>query len=142
MTRRALTVVALAVAIITPAPASAHRSGCQTRACDARILHRERRAHWARRHPWHHAYNRLPRLGHLWTRCVSGLESGNRRIARASGFLSYFQWTLGTWHNAGGAGNPETAAGWYEQAVRAWHWHLGHPSGQWPNTGERGRCYS
>lgn len=139
MARRALTVVALAVAMVTPAPASAHRPGCNTRACDARVLHRERRAHWARRHPWQHRFNRLPARGRAWAKCVSRHESGNRRVARESGYLSYFQWTEGTWLNAGGHGNPE-GVGWFEQAVRAWRWHVAHPVGQWPNTGEGGRC--
>lgn len=61
MARRALIVVALAVATVSPAPAQAHRHGCTTRACDARILHRDRRASWARRHPWQHYRNELYR---------------------------------------------------------------------------------
>jgi hypothetical protein len=122
--------------------AKAHVPGCHSTACDRRI-HQKRRSHWCRTHPvcvWKHRFLALPSGGRHWARCVSFRESRNHRIARASGFLSYFQWTLPTWHSAGGDGNPEYTASWYEQAVRAWHWHLTHPTGQWPNTGERGIC--
>ena len=115
---------------------------CQTRRCWSRV-HEHRRQHWLHMHrPWEYAWRHLPAAGRHWTRCVSTSESGNHRIARASGFLSYFQWTSSTWHATGAHGNPEFSASWYQQAVRAWHWHLSHPSGQWPNTGERGLCGS
>lgn len=58
------TVIAAALAVASPAPATApadHRPGCRTRACDARVLHRERREAWARRHPWQHQRNRIYR---------------------------------------------------------------------------------
>jgi hypothetical protein len=142
VTRRLAAVVGATVGIalgIADHDAKAHVEGCHTTACDRRI-HEKRRAHWKRTHIWQYRWNHLGAAGRYWTRCVSFRESGNRRIARASGFLSYFQWTLSTWHSAGGSGNPEYSAGWHEQAVRAWRWHLSHPTGQWPNTGERGRC--
>lgn len=123
------------------AKAAAHVPGCHSRVCDQRI-HQKRRLHWQHTHPWLYAWHHLSAGGRYWARCVSRNESNNHRIARASGFLSYFQWTSSTWHDAGGSGNPEFSASWYEQAVRAWHWHLSHPSGQWPNTGERGLCGS
>lgn len=124
--------------------AFAHVKGCHSTACDRRV-HKKRAARWCRTHSvcvWKHRWLAIPPYGRRWTSCVSRLESNNRRIARDSGFLSYFQWTSSTWHNAGGYGNPEYAATWYEQAVRAWFWHLSHPHGQWPNTGENGRCGS
>lgn len=104
-------------------------------------MHVKRQHHWAKHHYWLWRWHHLGRAGQNWTRCVSFHESGNRRIARASGFLSYFQWVASTWHSAGGSGNPETH-GWYEQADKAWWWHLSHPHGQWPNTGENGACGS
>lgn len=130
--------------LLLAALAHAHVPGCHSRACDRRI--HEKRVHlWCLRTPrcvWKHRFLALPDEGRRWAHCVSLLESGNRRIARASGFLSYFQWTSPTWHSAGGYGNPEFTATWFEQAVRAWFWHVDHPSGQWPNTGENGRCGS
>lgn len=115
--------------------AAGHVKGCHSRKCDRRI---SRRRH---EHFWLNHWRSLPAGARYWTTCVSSHESGNRRIARESGFLSYFQWTIGTWHNAGGRGNPETHS-WHEQAVKAWRWHRSHPYGQWPNTGEGGRCGS
>ena len=113
--------------------AQAHVPGCHSRACDHRISAKRHRTFWIRR------WQALPAGARYWTRCVSGKESGNRRVARESGFYSYFQWTLTTWHSAGGSGNPESHS-WHEQALKAWRWHRSHPYGQWPNTGERGIC--
>lgn len=93
------------------------------------------RARWIRLHYWEHEFSKLPAAGRAWARSTSSCESGNRQIAREGGFLSYFQWVLSTWHMAGGSGNPENV-GWYEQAVRAWRWHVKVPRGQWPNCGE------
>lgn len=123
------------VALAIPAKAEGHVPGCHTTACDRRISAKRHRTYWIRR------WRALPSYARHWTRCVSFRESGNRRIARASGFLSYFQWVASTWHAAGGSGNPETHS-WHEQALKAWRWHLSHPYGQWPNTGEGGRCGS
>lgn len=143
MKRAAATLVST-VLLAQAAPADSHVPGCHTRACDRRIHHK--RAHrWCVRTPycvWKHRFKALPPEGKRWARCVSFHESRNHRIARASGFLSYFQWVGSTWHAAGGHGNPEVSATWYEQAVRAWFWHLSHPTGQWPRTGENGACGS
>jgi hypothetical protein len=126
------TLLSLAVMAV---PAQGHVKGCHSRKCDRRVSEKRHRNYWVNR------WKALPYGARRWTRCVSTHESGNRRIARESGFLSYFQWVGSTWHMAGGSGNPETHS-WYEQAVKAWPWHVSHPYGQWPNTGERGRCGS
>jgi len=118
---------------------------CRTKACERRVAAKKAWNLCVKRHggelcTWRNRWRRLSPTARYWTRCVSARESGNRRVARESGHLSYFQWVLSTWHAAGGEGNPEVSATWYEQAVRAWRWHLSHPTGQWPNTGEGGRC--
>ena len=135
-----LLAIAGATLALIPAQVKAHVHGCHSKACDKRI-HLKRRAHWKRVHIWQWRFAHLSPAGRYWAHCVSSHESGNRRVARESGFLSYFQWTEQTWLNAGGHGNPENVS-WAEQAVRAWRWHSSHPTGQWPNTGEGGRCGS
>jgi hypothetical protein len=54
-------IVAAVVAVAHPVAAPVHQPGCRTRACDARVLRRHRRAAWARRHPWKHERNRIYR---------------------------------------------------------------------------------
>lgn len=115
--------------------AEAHVKGCHTRKCDRRVSEKRHHNYWINR------WSVLPGGARYWTQCVSAKESGNRRIARESGFLSYFQWVLVTWHRAGGTGNPETHS-WHEQAIKAWRWHVRVPVNQWPNTGEHGLCGS
>lgn len=113
----------------------------------ARCQHTDRTERWAwtkrallrARHRltwrWRLVWARLPSYGRAWTRSVSSCESGNRRYAPESGFVSFFQWTWSTWWATGATRSPY-AVTWHEQAVRAWRWHLGHPTGQWPNCGE------
>jgi hypothetical protein len=83
---------------------------------------------------WHIKWNKLPDVAKNWTKAVSWCESRNQRITTGR-YLSYFQWNLSTWYSAGGDRHPYDAI-WPHQAILAWNWHLGHPSGQWPNCGE------
>ncbi len=97
---------------------------------------------------WWIRWNRMPSNARGWTISTSSGESprcgvpGYRKdfhkcIARQSGFLSYFQWLRPTWNAACRCRiDPEYGATWHHQAVSAWYWHLSHPRGQWPNTGE------
>lgn len=101
-------IVALVVAAAVAAPAHAqtadHRSGCRTRACDARVLRRQRRARWARRHPWEHARNGLYRTS-PWLRAslarLRGCETRGLRYPanyRLDGHHDgAYQYDLGTW---------------------------------------------
>ncbi len=92
---------------------------------------------------WRWQFRKLPPAGRAWAINTSACEVRavwpNKRAAarfdNGNGFLGAFQWVLSTWHSAGGSGSPTTAT-WYEQAVRAWFWHLSHPRGQWPVCGE------
>lgn len=115
-------------------------ASCTTHGCWHRVSVR-RHETWLRAHrPWLWEFRRLPAGARAWTRCVSWAESRDHRVT-AGAHHSYFQWTLSTWYSAGGHGAPE-AAGWHQQAVRAWRWHVRVPNGQWPATGEGGRCGS
>ena len=80
-----------------------------------------RRRRWCNAHTrclWRHRFLAFPQSWRSYAHALSFCESRDHRIARASGFLSFFQWTERTWLAEGGHGNPEQAS-WYEQAVRA-----------------------
>jgi hypothetical protein len=142
-----LTAVACWLAIIGLLFAAGAFGGtCQTHACEKRVAAKKAWNLCVKRQggnfcTWRNRWRRLPASGQYWTRCVSKAESGNRRYAPESGHHSYFQWVMSTWYATGANRSPYEVT-WYEQAVRAWRWHLNNPSGQWPNTGERGRCGS
>ena len=118
---------------------SAHAS-CRTHRCWSRVSVRRHNTWLRENRPWVWRFRKLPAKAQHWGRCVSAAESRNHRYT-AGPHHSFFQWNLSTWRSAGGQGWPESAS-WYEQAVRAWHWHVRHPWGQWPRTGEGGRCGS
>lgn len=97
-------------------------------------------------HRWPIKWNSLPYVAKSWTAGVSSRESGSR-VGETSSYKqnlksgvcdcwSFFQWMHSTWHSACGCSISVFSASWYHQAVTAWYWHLSHPSGQWPNTGE------
>lgn len=125
-----------------------HYAKCTKTRADSRLLSRggckrvrcsipQWRA-WRKSYPvkWRHRWLRLSLVARNWTRIVSWKESRNRRVAPEGGFLSYFQWLLGTWRAACRCAIHPYKASWHHQAVVAWFWHLSHPRGQWPNTGE------
>jgi hypothetical protein len=107
--------------------ALAHVKGCHSRKCDRRISAKRHRLFWV------HRFQEKSPWERTWARCISFHESGNRPIARASGHWGYFQWSLATWHAAGGSGNPETHS-WSEQAVRAIRWAHIAGSSQWSTS--------
>lgn len=125
-------------------------STCVDTRAKAHHAHVVARRGWAWRHSyehlWHIKWNRLPSYARSWTAGVSSRESGSAVGERSyykqhlkSGVCdcwSFFQWMLPTWASACGCSTNLFSASWYHQAVVAWYWHLGHPTGQWPNTGE------
>ena len=85
---------------------------------------------------WRIRFARLPSYAQQWAWSTGACESGNNsRTSTGNGFYGAFQWVPSTWYAAGGDRFP-TEASWHHQAVLAWNWHVGHPSGQWPNCGE------
>jgi hypothetical protein len=116
-----------AVVLALPATAESHVKGCHSRKCDRRISAKRHRLFWV------HRFQEKSPWERTWARCISFHESGNRPIARASGHWGYFQWSLATWHAAGGSGNPETHS-WSEQAVRAIRWAHIAGSSQWTTS--------
>lgn len=107
----------------------------------ARAGARVARKAWAARKTYAHVWPiRLNRLGAVaigWASSTSWCESRHDQGAYnpAGPWHSYFQWSMATWWSAGGDRDPY-AASYEHQAVLAWNWHLGHPSGQWPVCGE------
>lgn len=87
---------------------------------------------------WVLAWRRLPAAGQSWTRRVSWLESrhGTDPDTNRNGYLGVFQWKLATWRAACSCAISPVVASWHHEATVAWRWHLSHPTGQWPNTGE------
>lgn len=117
-----------------------HYMKCVRTKATARYMRRylkDRKA-WRRSYSgkWKLAWRGLSPQAKGWTKHVSFHESGNRRVAPESGFLSYFQWLMPTWRAACGCSLHPYNASWHHQATVAWFWHLSHPTGQWPNTGE------
>lgn len=97
-------------------------------------------------HFWPIKWDELPYYAKSWTAGVSSRESGSR-IGETSYYKqrlksgvcdcwSFFQWMHPTWYSACACSRSVFSASWYHQAVKAWEWHLSHPTGQWPNTGE------
>lgn len=139
----------LATAIMGAAFISAATStttGCRTKACHERVraerawdLCVERRG--VRFCVYRNRWRRLSERAKYWTRCVTEKESrwDRRAYNRAGPYFSYFQWALSTAKAAGLKAHPYLVS-WFEQAVKAWRWHLRVPRGQWPRTGERGIC--
>lgn len=115
------------------------RIHCQRSLANERKVREFRnRLRWKRAHVWvwEIRFARLPAWTQAWARRISACESGNRQVAPEGGFLSYFQWTPGTWRAAGGRGNPETVP-WYHQAVLAVRWMLAHGTMHWPACSQR-----
>lgn len=78
--------------------------------CDKKC--RRDRKMWKRVKPWHGKILR-----------IASCESGRRwRLSTGNGFYGGLQFTLGTWHAAGGSGYPHHARR-LEQKYRAVVWH-------------------
>lgn len=157
-TRKAFRARAMAV-MKSPKPLTAKRGkkvwsryACllpKSKARGRQIIQRLKR--W-RRQPdvkWWLRWHRMSPAAKAWTRNVSANESyidcRNQPAARLAlgarcttrpPFDSWFQWLPATWYAACGCGIHPDNASWHHQAVKAWAWHLSHPRGQWPNTGE------
>lgn len=121
--------------------------GCDSRACEKRVLRKATKKQlrqWCKadcqvrvyKKKWVRRFKALSAEDQTWARRISTCESGNRRIAREGGFWSYFQWTLGTWHAAGGSGNPENVY-WHEQAVRAVRFMRANGTHHWPACSQK-----
>lgn len=108
--------------------AASHAACGHSKACWGRVSAKRHAHYWPRRL---HAESVV---WQQWAWRTSGCESTHRRVARASGYFSYFQWTLGTWHVAGGRGNPEQHS-YAEQAVKAIRYARRYGTGAWPSCG-------
>lgn len=70
---------------------------------------------------------------------LAACESGMRQNAVGGGgrYLSFFQWTLSTWHAAGGQGDPRNVDYGTQKAI-AMRWaQRSNPYGQWPTCWPR-----
>lgn len=123
-----LIAVAFFVAFLGPLFAVGAFAKCSTHKCWARVS-AKRHAHF-----WPRKLHAQPQGWQAWAWSTSGCESNHRRVARESGFYSYFQWTLQTWHVAGGRGNPEQHS-YEEQAVKAIRYARRYGTGAWPVCG-------
>lgn len=126
-----MTALLVVLALVAPGPAK-RVAPCEGDPCRDRRHEGER---WLRR------YDRLSDRARRWARATANCETGGtfrRGIHSPSGtYHSYFQWSLRTWHAAGGAGDPEDRAGYQRQAVRAVRWARREGVGQWPVCGYR-----
>lgn len=107
-----------------------------SRACVERVK-AQVRAEVARRHREHK--RRVIAPYRSWLRSTRACESsGNYRTNTGNGFYGAYQFTLDTWHRAGGRGRPDLATP-LEQDYRAvvWRLRIGNPhsSAGWPVCG-------
>lgn len=103
-------------------------TGCNTKACEHRVAERDRIEH----------KKKVIRPFRAWLYKVRQCESHGKNVNTGNGFYGYYQFTLGTWHGAGGSGYPHWH-GLLEQSYRAVIWRkiIGNPhqSAGWPVCG-------
>ena len=122
------------LALIAPAPAAAaesahHIRGCNTYACDHRVV---RKAHAKTIEKW----QAIVRPYNSWLERTARCESGGRwHIATGNGFYGGLQFTLQSWRAVGGYGMPIPALYHGTTAYRGVRLRWLQGIGAWPHCG-------
>lgn len=107
------------------------------------VATRARRAHirwlgWRREHRWLLRWERLPEWARSWADSTAFCETGGtmnpRAVSPTGQYRGLMQFDYGTWHEAGGSGDPIDASA-NEQKVRGVRLMLRVGRGRWPRCG-------